>query len=76
MPIYEYQCPKCRHEFEELVFEDVAPVCPQCYAANAEKKVSRPCAVRSGSRADFSVPAGSGGGCASCSGGSCASCGH
>ncbi|WP_417292104.1 FmdB family zinc ribbon protein, partial [Desulfovibrio porci] len=25
MPIYEYSCEKCGHEFEELVFDDVAP---------------------------------------------------
>jgi len=32
MPIYEYQCPKCRETFEELrrsVDDDVAP-CPVC----------------------------------------------
>ena len=76
MPIYEYQCRSCLHEFEELVFADVSPVCPRCHAANTEKKVSRPSAFRAGSGSDFSMPAASGGGCAGCSGGSCASCGH
>jgi len=40
MPVYEYACRKCGHEFEELVFGDEKPVCPKCKAAKPEKKFS------------------------------------
>jgi putative FmdB family regulatory protein len=31
MPILEFQCDKCEHEFEELVFHrDEAVLCPRC----------------------------------------------
>ncbi len=30
MPIYEYSCTACGHEFEELVRGDEKPVCPSC----------------------------------------------
>jgi len=40
MPIYEYKCRKCSHEFEKLVRKDEVPVCPECEAADAEKLLS------------------------------------
>lgn len=40
MPVYEYACKKCGHEFEELVFGDEKPVCPKCKAHALEKKFS------------------------------------
>ena len=40
MPVYEYACKKCGHEFEELVFGDEKPVCPKCKAKSPEKKFS------------------------------------
>ena len=30
MPIYEYSCTKCGHEFETLIRGDAQPQCPQC----------------------------------------------
>ena len=30
MPLYEYECRKCEHVFEELVFGDEPVVCPKC----------------------------------------------
>lgn len=77
MPIYEYQCDKCHHEFEELVFGDQTPPCPQCGASQTHKLMSRPCCHVSGDGADAYSPAaasGGGGGCAGCSGGNCATC--
>ena len=41
MPIYEYSCEKCGHEFEELVFDDAAPVCPHCGSRETHKLMSR-----------------------------------
>lgn len=79
MPIYEFNCPKCEANFEELVFGEATPPCPKCGHKQTRKLLS--CATfhtqapsRVGQNVSFpSAP--SGGGCAGCSGGSCSSCG-
>ena len=42
MPIYEYECKACGHQFEFLVLPTVkdAPVCPECKSADLEKLLS------------------------------------
>ncbi|MCC7518405.1 MAG: zinc ribbon domain-containing protein [Verrucomicrobiae bacterium] len=42
MPIYEFACTTCGHEFEELVRSSAArrPLCPQCGARKVERKLS------------------------------------
>jgi putative FmdB family regulatory protein len=41
MPIYEYRCESCGHEFERLVkISAPTPDCPECGAGPARKKVS------------------------------------
>lgn len=41
VPIYEYRCKDCGHEFEELVFSTKdKPVCPQCGSDQTEKLMS------------------------------------
>lgn len=42
MPIYEYACQSCEHEFETLqkVSDDPLVDCPQCGEAELRKKVS------------------------------------
>jgi putative FmdB family regulatory protein len=40
MPIYEYACRACRHEFETLVRGAEAPSCASCGSADLEKKLS------------------------------------
>lgn len=40
MPIYEYACRKCGHEFETLVRSDTVPECPGCRSTELEKKLS------------------------------------
>jgi putative FmdB family regulatory protein len=41
MPIYEYLCRACGHEFELLVLpSSVAPACPACEAPDLERVVS------------------------------------
>ncbi len=44
MPIYEYQCTNCEHEFDELQKMDDAPLtdCPECATAALVKLVSAP----------------------------------
>ncbi|MDD2924210.1 zinc ribbon domain-containing protein [Rhodoferax sp.] len=40
MPIYEYACQNCGHEFEALVRSDTVPVCPDCQSTELEKRLS------------------------------------
>ena len=40
MPIYEYACPSCGHEFEYLIMGSESPACPECGAEKLEKKLS------------------------------------
>ncbi len=41
MPIFEYRCQDCGHEFEALVLpQHAAPSCPQCQSAKLEKLLS------------------------------------
>jgi len=44
MPIYEYVCRDCKHEFEHLVRGSAKPSCPSCGGARLEKKFSVPAA--------------------------------
>ena len=40
MPIYEYACRSCGHEFETLVRAAEKPSCVQCASPELEKKLS------------------------------------
>ncbi len=43
MPLYEYRCKNCGHEFEKMVrFSEalVSPHCPVCESEETEKKLS------------------------------------
>ncbi len=42
MPIYEYVCKSCGHEFEALVLGRKTPVCPACEGHELERRLSRP----------------------------------
>ncbi len=65
MPLYEYHCPKCGHDFDELVrFSEVdkIPTCPNCGAEDTHKKISAGAVIgssSSGSGAAISRPASS-----------------
>jgi putative FmdB family regulatory protein len=48
MPIYEYRCKGCGHEFETLVQRGTTPECPSCKGHELEKLISMP-AVKSDS---------------------------
>ena len=78
MPIYEYGCQKCGHEFEELVFGSANPACPKCGSNDVEKLMSKCCHTGAdGSSYDAgSAGGGSSCGCSGCAGGNCSSCGH
>lgn len=49
MPIYEFSCLKCGHEFEELLpLNSSNPECPKC-KSETEKLVSHFCGIVKGS---------------------------
>lgn len=44
MPLFEYRCPKCKHQLEKLVSgkdRDKLPRCPKCKEPEMQKLVSR-----------------------------------
>ena len=70
MPIYEYTCKKCGHEFEELIRADEQPACPSCGQPEVERQLSVPAAhsAKSGASA---CPARDSCGMSGCCGQSC-----
>ncbi|MBN2084727.1 MAG: zinc ribbon domain-containing protein [Anaerolineales bacterium] len=75
MPIYEYVCEACRHEFDLLrpmtQADEPAP-CDSCGSRESKRKLSL-CNAQSGGKSIAGTSAPS---CSGCAGGSCASCGH
>jgi putative FmdB family regulatory protein len=63
MPIYEYACRKCGHEFETLVRSGSVPDCPSCRSTDLEKKLSVFATAASGPEAPPAA-------------GPCGACGH
>jgi putative FmdB family regulatory protein len=57
MPIFEFQCNACGHQFERLVFasDTEPPVCPACSCADVQKLMS------AGSVRPNGIPTGGGG---------------
>jgi len=56
MPIYEYTCVACGHDFELLVRHDTEPACPECASAEIAKRLSLP-AVKSSGTHDLAMRA-------------------
>jgi putative FmdB family regulatory protein len=42
MPIHDYACAKCGHEFEKLVRGKTTPVCESCGSADVQRLLSMP----------------------------------
>ncbi|MCA9074266.1 MAG: zinc ribbon domain-containing protein [Planctomycetaceae bacterium] len=40
MPLFEFRCRICDHQFEQLVGRDERPACPQCAESAVEKLMS------------------------------------
>lgn len=40
MPLYEFQCKSCKHEFEDLVLGSAHPSCPSCSGQELERLLS------------------------------------
>lgn len=71
MPIYEYRCDKCQHDFEKLVFGQEEVVCPTC--GSPVQKLMSACSFKSGA-GDFKTSGTGKSGCSTCSATSCAGC--
>lgn len=80
MPLYEYACRGCAHEFEEIrKFDErlLAPACPQCGGKQTVLKLSVPGFVGAGARVGSGPACESGacdfgmGGGGGCCGGAC-----
>ena len=41
MPLFDFSCRTCKHEFEALVRKDV-PTCPNCHGTDLERLLSLP----------------------------------
>jgi len=66
MPIFEYICKECQHQFEALVYGKEKAVCPKCESKKLEPKLSVFAVSAKGSSTSSSpMPAGP-----------CGSCGH
>ena len=73
MPIFEYICQECHHEFEALVFGKQKAECPKCQSKKLEPQLSVfAVSSKSGASARPSMPAGPCGSCGNPGGpGSC-----
>lgn len=65
MPLYEYRCQDCDHDFELLVRESTTLACPACHGQQLEKQLSV-----------FAVADGGRGPSRAAAPASCGSCGH
>jgi putative FmdB family regulatory protein len=51
MPIYEYRCKRCQHQFEALVRGGTTPVCASCGSEDLERIFSLPAVSSDDTRA-------------------------
>jgi putative FmdB family regulatory protein len=63
MPIHEFACKACGHEFETLTRASVQPECPSCHSVELDKKLS---VFATASTAPSRMPALADGPCGSC----------
>ena len=64
MPLFEYACKTCKHQFEWLTRGQSTPECPSCHGTSLEKRQSVFAARSAG--ADSSVTQIPTGACGSC----------
>jgi putative FmdB family regulatory protein len=50
MPVFDFTCTACAHEFEQLVRSADTPTCPACASTAVEKLLSLPALKTSGTR--------------------------
>jgi putative FmdB family regulatory protein len=66
MPIYEYVCKECQHQFEALVSGDRKPRCPECESGRLDQQYSAFAVGAAKGKGSFAESAPSGGGCGTC----------
>ena len=67
MPIFEYICKECQHEFEALIFGKQQAECPKCQSQKLEPQLSVfAVSAKSAGSTQSSFSAGSPGPCGSC----------
>lgn len=67
MPIFEYVCQECKHEFEALVFGQQKAECPKCQSKKLEPQLSVfAVSAKGGAGTHSSFPASSAAACGSC----------
>ena len=72
MPIFEFHCQACGHDFEKLVFGSDEVECPNCQQKQVEKLMSA-CSAKVGYK--FTATSNpKGGSCTGCSATSCSTC--
>lgn len=77
MPIYEYHCEQCDHDFEYLVFNGQEPdACPSCNSDQVARQMSICGFVSKGAGGETVSSSASANACGGCAATSCASCGH
>ena len=62
MPIFEYTCKQCQHQFEALIYGKEKAECPKCHSTKLETQLSVFAAPAKGSAASPS-PSGACGSC-------------
>jgi putative FmdB family regulatory protein len=67
MPIFEYSCKECNHEFEALIFGDQKAQCPKCHSKKLAPQLSVFAVSAKGSSSSSShTPSPAGSACGSC----------
>jgi len=56
MPLYEYACQECQHEFEALIFSGEEAECPSCKSRKLEQRLTAP--ARPAADRDSALPMG------------------
>jgi putative FmdB family regulatory protein len=62
MPLFEYVCKQCQHEFEALVFGQQKAECPKCKSKKLEPQLSVFAVSAKGTSSQTAMP----GACGSC----------
>jgi putative FmdB family regulatory protein len=63
MPIFEYICEECQHQFEALLFGRDKAKCPKCESKKLSSQLS---VFATSAKGSASAPTSTGGGCGSC----------
>jgi len=63
MPIFEYVCSQCKHEFEAIVYGQEKAECPKCHSKKLQAQLSVFAVSAKGASSGSAVPSGPCGSC-------------